>query len=366
MYKQVYKSKDNKSRAVANSVGQKKSRRKQGFGFVDNRPELIPQRRLQRKETMGNEEAMQFKLAEVKPQSHSSGVALETEAAGTSGELKMYNPDQPDGENVKNEVGFSGILDASKWRPVGKSPKDYHRAHGYAKSFGGAGGKKNVGWWPSALEAEWTDEEQKVSGWDGMAQVAGWKPGVGEEGTYKVERTDQAKTNLQKPYMDGLVKGHTWGFDDSRTAWTNAESYGDGVDYDLKKIKAGKASLKLSLTNKFTQFVKAAFGEAESNLIDNMKMTYTRTKDGAGPGSSRSNVSVTKNAPAINPTNFGLKDEPENIWKAIASGIGIFGEKPSKNLRNQLIIRVRSKKTSTLPLVLSPQATGWGCKDPKL
>lgn len=43
MYKQVEKPKGNKSRAVANSVTQKKSNGKQGFGFVDNRPESIIQ-----------------------------------------------------------------------------------------------------------------------------------------------------------------------------------------------------------------------------------------------------------------------------------------------------------------------------------
>lgn len=37
MYEQIEKPKDNKSRAVANSVAQKKSNVKQGFGFVDNR-----------------------------------------------------------------------------------------------------------------------------------------------------------------------------------------------------------------------------------------------------------------------------------------------------------------------------------------
>jgi len=37
MYAQKEKPKENKSRAVANSVGQKKSNVKQGFGFIDNR-----------------------------------------------------------------------------------------------------------------------------------------------------------------------------------------------------------------------------------------------------------------------------------------------------------------------------------------
>lgn len=47
MYVQMEKPKENKSRAVANSVAQKKSSVKQGFGIVDNRPESIRQRKLQ-------------------------------------------------------------------------------------------------------------------------------------------------------------------------------------------------------------------------------------------------------------------------------------------------------------------------------
>ncbi|WPD22061.1 MAG: hypothetical protein SD837_17875 [Candidatus Electrothrix scaldis] len=47
MYEQVEKPKENKSRAVANSVAQKKSHVKQGFGFVDNRPETVAQRKIQ-------------------------------------------------------------------------------------------------------------------------------------------------------------------------------------------------------------------------------------------------------------------------------------------------------------------------------
>jgi len=47
MYEQVEKPKENKSRAVANSFTQKKSDGKQDFGFVDNRPEAVAQRKLQ-------------------------------------------------------------------------------------------------------------------------------------------------------------------------------------------------------------------------------------------------------------------------------------------------------------------------------
>ncbi|CAH9053887.1 hypothetical protein PSECIP111951_00914 [Pseudoalteromonas holothuriae] len=47
MYEQVEKPKENKNRAVANSVAQKKTDVKQGFGFVDNRADAIAQRKLQ-------------------------------------------------------------------------------------------------------------------------------------------------------------------------------------------------------------------------------------------------------------------------------------------------------------------------------
>lgn len=48
MYEQVRKPKENNSRVVTNSVTQKKSDVKQGFGFVDNRMETIAQRKIQK------------------------------------------------------------------------------------------------------------------------------------------------------------------------------------------------------------------------------------------------------------------------------------------------------------------------------
>lgn len=45
MYAQVEKAKENKSRATANSVTQKKNNEKQSFGFEDNRTETVVQRR---------------------------------------------------------------------------------------------------------------------------------------------------------------------------------------------------------------------------------------------------------------------------------------------------------------------------------
>ena len=47
MYAQVEKPKENKRRAVANSVAQKRSSGEPTFQFVDNLPEAIAQRKLQ-------------------------------------------------------------------------------------------------------------------------------------------------------------------------------------------------------------------------------------------------------------------------------------------------------------------------------
>lgn len=47
MYAHVEKAKENKSRAVGNSIAQKKRNMKQDFGFVDNRQEAKDQKSLQ-------------------------------------------------------------------------------------------------------------------------------------------------------------------------------------------------------------------------------------------------------------------------------------------------------------------------------
>ncbi len=52
MYEQIQRHKESKSRAVVNSVFQRKGEVKQGFDFVDNRPKIILQRKLQ--EAIGN------------------------------------------------------------------------------------------------------------------------------------------------------------------------------------------------------------------------------------------------------------------------------------------------------------------------
>ncbi|NEZ57635.1 hypothetical protein [Adonisia turfae] len=63
MYEQIEKPKENKSRAVANSVAQKKSYGRQGFGFVDNRPEAVAQRKMQK---MMNKSSRRYQLKDIR------------------------------------------------------------------------------------------------------------------------------------------------------------------------------------------------------------------------------------------------------------------------------------------------------------
>ena len=82
MYTQVAKSKENKSRAVTNSVTQKKSNMKQGFGFVNNRPktEFVDNRSvaLAQKKLQGlvNNSSQGKQIAQMQPTTNVKGVPV--------------------------------------------------------------------------------------------------------------------------------------------------------------------------------------------------------------------------------------------------------------------------------------------------
>lgn len=79
MYAQVEKPKENKSRAVADSVAQKKSNGKKGFGFEDNRPETTRQRRLSNTIKLGDTRHVLQLMSEVE---HTSGKQRYIDAMG--------------------------------------------------------------------------------------------------------------------------------------------------------------------------------------------------------------------------------------------------------------------------------------------
>lgn len=108
MYAQVDKSKENKSRAVANSITQKKSNGKQGFGFVDNRPEAIVQRMHQ--SLMNNNRRADFSPAH-DPISFDT---QDTQHKVIQRVIKYDNGDGDSREKLKGDIGLKKGVDKAE------------------------------------------------------------------------------------------------------------------------------------------------------------------------------------------------------------------------------------------------------------
>lgn len=259
----------------------------------------------------------------------------------------MQNPTQPDGREVSDEVGFTGILNEADWAGLGKSPKDHWRAHGYAKSFGGAGDITNVGWWAADAEGRWTDHEQKVRG-AGQGPVPGWTPGFGEQGTYQVDRQMHPTTLFVQRYIDDVMLGVHWGFDDTRPAWQRALASCNKLPDKKAKEKrvallvAEKARVSAANQQRITNWVTALFGGAnsvETNLIARMAMTYQIATPGVGPGPSRANVSQYVTSARPDPSKFGLQNKPPQIWAELVNrNAGVFssGNPPAQTMNGRV------------------------------
>lgn len=103
MYAQVEKSKENKSRAVANLTTQKKSNGKQGFGFVDNRSKT---------ENMKSSQQMIDARSYEEPSSHTIQRAIDVVATNQSyGILVKATGDADEFEDGDNngDIGWSDV-----------------------------------------------------------------------------------------------------------------------------------------------------------------------------------------------------------------------------------------------------------------
>lgn len=299
-------------------------------------------------------EVAQLAKAAVDPQN--GPITLEASDSG-SGIVFMRNKGQHAGDEVRDTVGVTKLLDEAGWADLANSPRNYHRAHGYSEAFGGAGDKTNVAWWGSDKESTWTADEEKVRG-GGMAQDASWKPGDTEEGQYKVTRTLFGTTALSAKYLPGLNAAAAWGLNDSRAAWTRALAALNTPQDDRTEGERQKAALAGKVDSFMKAFLKdLAFEQVDKSLISEMKMEYTITTAGSGAGGSRANHTKTIAADAVDAGDFGLKDEPENIWKEmVKANKGVF----AKKALSKFGIRVRRSVQGQPALVLTPQADGWG------
>jgi hypothetical protein len=310
---------------------------------------------------------VQAALAKVDPQN--GPVALEQSAGGLGGRLVvMKNSGQAVGKEVVGSVGLAGVLDPDKWDTFGRSPTKYWRAHAYAESFGGAGDQGNVAWWPEADETTWTAFEQQVRG-AGLAQIANWLPGIGEKGTYLVERELHQAVQLKAGYVGPLIKAMNWGFDDARAAWTRAIATCDGIQDQIAKnkridkLKAAKDKVKNKIQPNVDKWIGDLFGQKnlEGNLIKKMTMTYTITNAGAGAGATRANVTESVSAAAPNPDDFGLKDNQEQaMWKELVNqNVGMFAAGPCPIKQMKFAVGYDEDKNKPAQM-LTGYADGWG------
>jgi hypothetical protein len=94
MFAQIEKSKENKSRAVANSVVQKRSDGKQGSSFVDNRAEALVQRKLKKMTNNNHKSTIQR-----------AAIVEKAVGAGFHHWELQYGGDEEEGLGPKGHVG---------------------------------------------------------------------------------------------------------------------------------------------------------------------------------------------------------------------------------------------------------------------
>lgn len=278
----------------------------------------------------------------------------------------MINPGV-EGQDVSNTIGFSGVLNSEDWAELGMSPSNYWRAHGYAKSFGGAGDIKNVGWWQEASESQWTAHEQQVRG-AGEKTIHGWEPGDQEKGDYLVERKMYPRIILKEKYIRALNSAIQWGFSDEREAWKRTIESCNSI-FPIKEREKRIALILQEKKNcfrgadmKVRAWIDMLFGSdsLESNLIKSMKMTYTIEDKGIDGGAERKNKTCTISSSEPKANYFGLKNKPKELWvEMLNANKGVFskGASPVRSLTHSVAYENNPFKPEQLFIA---HGDGWG------
>lgn len=295
-----------------------------------------------------------------------AGDTIELEVKPVEPPRFMQNKGEPGGgeEPKSGEIGGTGILDAGSWGTLGVSPRDFHRAHAISNAFGGGGGANNVAWWSSAKEVEWTASEEKVRG-GGLDQVPAWKPGDVEKGDYTVTRETKDNIDFKPGYLSKINAAAAWGLNDSRAAWTRFEALVGDPSTELTKGTQLKTAYLASLNNYFSKKLDdLGYKKAGENLIKKMNMDYSIATTGTGAGGSRANLAKEVVADDVDAATFGLKNEPENIWKAmVAATDGLFSGNWLAT-GNKRVNRPWGGPSSGVPrpapIELTPHDDGWG------
>ena len=146
------KTQNNKSQFVSNDKSQMQIAGETTFQFVDNRPEAIVQRKLQK---MANNSSGQQQLPIQR-------ALIETESDQSYDKDGVHNSQgQTNPPNIVNTLNnnYSNVISDS-------SGSDYTNAHMMAATFGGTNAADNIAAWTEAMEEGWTEAENKIRGQD--------------------------------------------------------------------------------------------------------------------------------------------------------------------------------------------------------
>lgn len=159
MYAQVEKSKENKSRAAANSAAQKKGNNELNIGFTDNRLNENTQLAKQKvdKSNLYSSRTINS-LAERKSPVQLVEITTEKDQSydKNGNHLSQGQTNPPNVVNALNNT-YSEVISDISGTP-------YHNAHMMAATFGGGNTPANIAAWNENMEDGWSEAENKIRG----------------------------------------------------------------------------------------------------------------------------------------------------------------------------------------------------------
>ena len=216
MYEQVDKSNENKSRAVANSVAQKKSSVKQGFGFVDNRPEALSLKSLQR---MINKTSENSNLhgKDCPCCSSNGGVALRKKA--------ITNVSDNCITQLKDDMMCKAIVDikGTKYEGTGMNNQDY-----------ASSAENTIGTW-NALNSKLTTVKQKTNqSIFGCAEPVALADAVGKmKQKDKISKKKDVKITISDAKMKKAFPSQGLAVGDTKPRCVNCEQWVPGNEVKI-------------------------------------------------------------------------------------------------------------------------------------
>ncbi|CAM4046260.1 DUF4157 domain-containing protein [Pseudoalteromonas byunsanensis] len=247
-------------------------------------------------------------------------------------DLYMWNPTQRAGEEPSDLVGPTNLF--SGWGGAELNAANFHRAHGYGKQFGGAGGPDNVAWWSDVNEDEWTPEEDKIRGDNNAGHAANWQPGEGEKGDYLVTRTLLPNQAIRDKFKDRLVAACQWGLSADRNPFKLLLPTLASDEQRAEAETARQAALA-QVDNAIKRLLdNINIDAAASLIIKDMNISYTITNAGVNPGAARKNINKKVDS-SLTLGDFGLVNDNQKIWNALAAYSGVFA-RAKQDLTNLL------------------------------